>query len=325
MTLQSIIHKISQREDILKQPPVLLDIGASDGINPIWKSIASFSICIAFDADNREFEYIVKEESGFKKLYSFSKIVVDKHDGDSAKRKFYLTQSPYCSSLLHPDNSSVAKYHFADLFNVVEEAQIDTITLNEVLAKTGVPKVDWFKSDTQGTDLRLFTSVSKEIQEKVLLLELEPGFIDAYTGEDKIFHTLQYLESLKQFFLIHFTVKGPYRLPAADFDSLFPSAFTKTLAHQSIKPVPGWAEMIYMNELSQSNISSRDYILSWLFATLQDRHDVAYTFAKKASEVYHEAIFEECKTYSVNQLKKTTRTFSAILQVVYKAIKKRLS
>lgn len=325
MTLSSIIHKISQREDIIKQPPVLLDIGASEGINPMWQSIAKFSVCIAFDADNRDFEYIVNDESHFKKLYSFSKIVVDKHEGGSSKRKFYLTQSPYCSSLLHPDNASVAKYHFANLFNVVEEAQIDTITLNEVIEKTGVPKIDWFKSDTQGTDLRLFTSVSKELQEKVLILELEPGFIDAYKGEDKIFHAVQYLESLKQFFLIHFTVKGPYRMPASDFDSLFPSAYTKALAHQSIKPIPGWAEMIYMNELNQSTVSSRDYILSWLFATLQDRHDVAYTYAKRAGQQYNEAIFTECQNHSVNQLKGKTRTLGNIIKVVMKAVKKRIA
>ncbi|MES2780163.1 MAG: FkbM family methyltransferase [Bacteroidota bacterium] len=325
MTLHSIIHKISQREDIINQPPVLLDIGASEGINPMWQSIAKFSVCIAFDADNRDFEYIVNDESHFKKLYSFSKIVVDKHEGDSSKRTFYLTQSPYCSSLLHPDNTSVAKYHFSDLFNVIEEAQIDTITLNEVIAKTGVPKIDWFKSDTQGTDLRLFTSVPKEIQEKVLILELEPGFIDAYKGEDKIFHAVQYLESLKQFFLIHFTVKGPYRLPANDFNSLFPSAFTKTLAHQSIKPIPGWAEMIYMNELNQSTATARDYVLSWLFATLQERHDVAYTYAKKADEVFNETIFRECLAHSVNQLKGKTHGLGNIIKVIVKAVKKRIS
>lgn len=325
MTLQSIIHKISQREDIIAQPPVLLDIGASEGINPMWESIAKFSVCIAFDADSRDFEYIVKDESHFKKLYSFSKIVVDKHEGDSSKRTFYLTQSPYCSSLLHPDNASVAKYHFSELFNVVEEAKIDTITLNEVLEKTGVPKIDWFKSDTQGTDLRLFTSVSKTVQENVLILELEPGFIDAYKGEDKIFNTLHALETLKQFFLIHFTVKGPYRLSAKDFDSLFPSAFAKTLAHQSIKPVPGWAEMIYMNELNQQTVSTRDYILCWLFATLQDRHDVAFTYAKRAAERYNEAIFTECQNYSVKQLKGKTRSLRNMIKVLFKAVMKRIA
>ena len=325
MTLHSIIHQISQREDIINNPPVLLDIGASEGINPMWQSIAAFSVCIAFDADNRDFEYIVKDQSQFKKLYSFSKIVVDKHDGASSKRKFYLTQSPYCSSLLHPDNQSVSKYHFANLFNVVEEAQIDTITLNEVLEKTGLQSIDWFKSDTQGTDLRLFSSVSKEVQEKVIILELEPGFIDAYKGEDKIFHALQYLESLKQFFLIHFTVKGPYKVPAADFETLFPTAFTKTLAHQSIKPVPGWAEMIYMNELNQSAVSARQYILAWLFATLQNRHDVAYVYAKQAGAAFNEPLFEECRSYSVKQLKGKMYSLGTVIKVFLKAIKKRIS
>jgi formylmethanofuran dehydrogenase subunit D len=325
IALQKLIDKISQREDIIKNPPVLLDIGASEGINPMWKSISKFSVCIAFDADNRDFEYIVKDESHFKKLHSFSKIVVDKHYEGDSKRDFYLTQSPYCSSLLHPDNESLSRFHFSGLFDVVEKAQLETITLNEVLQKTGVEKVDWFKSDTQGTDLRLFTSVSTKIQQEVLLLELEPGFIDAYKGEDKIVNTLKYMEQLKAFFLINFTVKGPYRLPAKAFNTMFPTPFKKTLAHKSIKPIPGWAEMIYMNELNFSGATSRDYILSWLFSTLQKRHDVAYGYAQSGTEKFNDTIFGDCKRYSELQLVSSTYSLNNMIKVIFKAIQKRLS
>jgi len=323
--LQTLINKIAQREDIRNQPPVLLDIGASGGINPMWQAIAKFSICIAFDADNREFEYITDEEGVFKKLYSFSKIVVNQYEGESTKGNFYLTQSPYCSSLLHPDNESLSAFHFSELFDVVKETRLDTITLNEVLQKTGISKIDWFKSDTQGTDLRLFTSIPLKTQQEVLLLEMEPGFINAYKGEDKITHALQYMESFKNFFLINFTVKGPYKIPANDFNTLFPSAFKKILAHQSIKPIPGWAEMIYMNDLGFAGTTSRDYILGWLFSTLQQRHDVAYGYAQQAIAKYNDPIFADCKRFSASQLTGKAGGLRNIIKVLINTIKKRLS
>jgi len=49
-------------------------------LNPVWEKIAPFSICIAFDADKREFDYIENANSVFKKQYIFNKIVVAASD-----------------------------------------------------------------------------------------------------------------------------------------------------------------------------------------------------------------------------------------------------
>ena len=66
MNLRSIISEISKREEIKQQPPILIDIGASGQINSIWKTLAPFSICLAFDADDREFGYFEEKNSIFK-------------------------------------------------------------------------------------------------------------------------------------------------------------------------------------------------------------------------------------------------------------------
>src|SRR4051795_5281236 len=100
MNLKTIISEISNTEEIKQRPPVLVDIGASYGINSLWKNIASFSVCLAFDADDREFEYLEEKNSSFKKLIKVNKIVVNKSESETMD--FYLTKSPYCSSLLEP-------------------------------------------------------------------------------------------------------------------------------------------------------------------------------------------------------------------------------
>ncbi len=55
-----MINKILSRPEITGDPPVLLDIGASGEIHKNWKFIAKHSICVAFDADKRDFEYITE-------------------------------------------------------------------------------------------------------------------------------------------------------------------------------------------------------------------------------------------------------------------------
>ncbi len=93
MNLAQIIEKIASTEEVKNNPPVLIDIGASEKLNSIWAKIAPFSICIAFDADKREFDYIEKNDSVFKKQYVFNKIVVA--SSDKPKKSFYLTHNPY--------------------------------------------------------------------------------------------------------------------------------------------------------------------------------------------------------------------------------------
>ena len=75
---------------------MLVDIGASEQIHSKWKPIAKYSICLAFDADARDFQFIEKEQSRFKKLYVYNCIAFDK---DQSKADFFLTSSPYCSSV----------------------------------------------------------------------------------------------------------------------------------------------------------------------------------------------------------------------------------
>ena len=48
-----IIQKVLESVYFENKPPVLIDIGASGEINAKWKAIASYSVCIAFDADER--------------------------------------------------------------------------------------------------------------------------------------------------------------------------------------------------------------------------------------------------------------------------------
>ena len=85
---------------LVNQPPVLVDIGASGFLHRKWRSIAKYSVCIAFDADTRDFDASEIENRNWRKLIKLNRLVAE------IPRKavnFYLTQSPHCSSTLSPD------------------------------------------------------------------------------------------------------------------------------------------------------------------------------------------------------------------------------
>lgn len=313
MRLADIIKKIAFHEEVVSKPPVLIDIGASGKLNSIWKQIAPFSICIAFDADKREFDYIENQESAFKKQFIFNKIVVA--SSDKPKQPFYLTQNPFCSSLLVPNTDSLKEFHISDKFNIKETLEIDVIQLDDVLAQLKINAIDWFKADSQGTDLRLYKSLSEEIQNKTLVLEFEPGFMNAYLDEDKIVDVMNYMEK-KSFILSSFIIKGSLRMPKLDFDRILKSSFAKKIASHTYKNTPGWAEMVYLNTLKNKAFTSREFLLAWLFATLQDHHDLAFVYADKATGKFKDEIFKELKLYSEKKLRNNIYSLDSISKLI---------
>ena len=62
-----MIDKILSRPEFQTEPPVLVDIGASGQLHGRWKAFAKYAVCIAFDADDRDFGYVESESGHFRK------------------------------------------------------------------------------------------------------------------------------------------------------------------------------------------------------------------------------------------------------------------
>jgi FkbM family methyltransferase len=287
-------------EEVASHPPVLLDIGASEGIHPPWRPIAKYCICIAFDPDAREFSDS-KLRRYFRQLYSFD-CVVSAEAKDQVE--FFLTRSPYCSSLLEPDRSGLENWAFARLFDVERKSIVKAKTLTTVLREVNIQRVDWFKVDSQGMDLRLFKSLGEDQYRRVLAAEFEPGIIDAYKGEDKLYEVLKFMESIG-FWLSDIEVKGSQRVSSSTLESLFPNFMLRKLAMFSHKTSPGWTELLYLNSFQNKNLlSKREYLLGWLFATLQDQHGFAYQLAQTGQKDFGDPLFNELFQHSKRMIKR---------------------
>ena len=289
-----IIPKLLQNQCFESNPPILVDIGASGEIFPKWKDLAPFSHCIAFEPDDRGSDAIEGSKNNWKKFTSFRSIVTSE---TSKKLDFYLTKSPFCSSILKPDNKSLSDWEFAHLFDIEKIISIDSNTLNQSLFEVGITNIDWFKTDSQGTDLRLFASLPNEVQEKTIAVDFEPGIIDAYEGEDKLHHVLAFMEK-KPFWVSSMEIKGSKRLLKSD---LPPIRSEKTEFISKQRSSPCWCEISYINDMKSSQLGLRENILSWIFSTILEQHGFALGIARRG--IYsHKNIFSELYEFSLSKL-----------------------
>ena len=295
-----IIDKILRREEFIVHPPVLVDIGSSGAIHQKWRSIARYSVCIAFDADEREMGFAVNETKGYRKLYIINRIVTAQ---SVATAQFYLTKSPFCSSFLKPDQPSLSQWAFGGLFDVGRIADIETVTLPSVLEKLGIGKIDWFKTDSQGTDLRLFKSLGDDLVRRVLVAEFEPGIMDAYQGEDKLCTLMQFMDE-QCFWMSDLVIKGTQRVLRETFDKRL-SPVEQKLFGNLMKIAPGWGEVSYINTFSNTAeyLDKRDYLLGWIFAVIEKHYGFALQIAEQASARFSDPIFDEMQSYTWRSIK----------------------
>jgi hypothetical protein len=297
-----IIDTILQSSFFKDQPPVLMDIGASGGIHTKWKTIAKYACCLAFDADDREFQISEEINKDYKKLIHINRIVTALPSGNTP---FYLTQSPFCSSILEPDEKKLDPWLFKSLFEVQKITSLPAVTLSETLQSTGISYIDWFKVDTQGTDLRLYKSLPENIRETILLAEFEPGILDAYKEEDKLYSVMEEMQ-VQGFWLSSMNVKGTQRLQNG-----YSAQIGNFLSERIIKTSPGWAELTYFR--NPGDLSCRSLLLMIVFAVLERQYGFALELADKGIQQYPDSLLVECRKAVLIKIQKEKRKIPLIL------------
>ena len=301
-----MIDKILSRPEFQTEPPVLVDIGASGQLHGRWKAFAKYAICIAFDADDRDFGYVESESGHFRKLYTFNHIVTESSDrrtglteADTDTTDFYLTVSPHCSSLLRPRPDWIQEYAFAPKFEPTKVVQLKTRSLRSTLDSLAIGQVDWFKTDSQGTDLRLFRDLGDDRARRVLTAEFEPGIASIYEGEDKLYQVLQFMEETGSHWLAELLPKGSPRITPALLDSFTNQPLLKKFVLFSLKNSAVWGEMTYLNRFADdTTLTQRNLLLGWVFATTLKQHGFALILTQKAKSRFSDPVFAQLEAYS---------------------------
>jgi hypothetical protein len=298
-----IIQLILQSEYFTLNPPVLIDIGASEEINSKWKEISNYCICIAFDADDREFNVFENTGNSYKKLIRINRIVSDESHNS---KSFYLTRSPFCSSTLSPDNEKLKPWFFSELFDVVNKIELPAITINEALKLAGINYIDWFKTDTQGTDLRIYNSLSPEVKNTISIAEFEPGIMDAYKGEDKLFSIMSEMHN-NNFWLSDLEVKGTQR-----YNITTNNEINSSIIKRIVRVSPCWAEVVYLRELS-SEMTVRQLLFLVIAALMEEQYGYCLEICDFGSQQFKISIFAEVRRLILKLIKNRQWSMPALM------------
>lgn len=254
------------------KPIVLVDVGASGTPPKEWRSIAEMSSFVGFDADLRE----LREDNafGFRRFVMINMAVVDT---ERQEIELHLTASPHCSSMLKPNMANLANYGCTELFEVERTTCVAATRLDAALRSVGLSHVDWLKLDTQGKDLDIYRSLGRSEAKGVLAVDIEPGVIDFYEGENTFAPAHVYLVD-DGFWLARANVQQFSRISKATRDML-------ASRHVKLGPLAGSPTAIEatyfrsLEHLVSIGAGLRDYACLWIFAMLDGKSGFALDIA----------------------------------------------
>lgn len=137
--------EIDLLKQIIKPGDSILDIGSNIGFYA--KILSDFTgntgKVYCFEPDSKNFMYLKKNTKGISNIILFNKAVSDKTD----------TLKVYKSKLLNVDHRTYP----VNNYDSIEE--IESISIDELIAENIIPKVDVIKIDIQGYELTAFNGM----------------------------------------------------------------------------------------------------------------------------------------------------------------------
>jgi FkbM family methyltransferase len=283
--MQNHIGKLLRDLDIR---PVLIDVGASGQPPPIWSAIAPQSTYIGFDPDLREIHE--DRASRFHRSVIINEAVTA--EKDAGEVRFYLTRSPFCSTTLAPNPEATAHWLERDSFEVESHATVRATTIDAVLKRLELSRLDWVKLDTQGIDLRLINSISPDVLSRVMAIDTEPGLIDIYRCED-MFVDVHHDLTRNGFWLSGMHTGGFVRMRRSTLDGVShadPKVDNDYIRH-CVRTSPAYFEARYLRTLewlAEKSLSQHEYKLLWIFALTDNQLGFALDVSVEFERIFGE-------------------------------------
>jgi FkbM family methyltransferase len=161
-----------------KNPLIIIDIGASGGLDPMWAQFTSSYKGILFEPDPREYVHLKKNNSGNDNL-----IILNAALSDSNKMvDFHLCKKQMVSSVFEPNFDFLNKFDDAERFEVEKTIKLNTDTLDSQLNKANVTEVDFIKLDVQGYELPILKGAVDSLS-STIGIKIEVEFAEMYKGQ----------------------------------------------------------------------------------------------------------------------------------------------
>lgn len=165
----------------------LVDVGASGGLEPRWRSIQQHIKAFLFEPDERSHKKL-RSSDYVEEVFSVGLAASE------IKSSLNLCRKPGVSSLLAPRYSFLSRFADAKRFDVIKQEEIELSTLDKCLLTRGID-CDFIKIDTQGTELDILHGGAVLLDSAIIGLEIEVEFIQLYENQPLFGDICTHLES----------------------------------------------------------------------------------------------------------------------------------
>jgi FkbM family methyltransferase len=161
-------------------PLVLVDVGARGGLKKDWQPAARHLQVIGFEPEAREYEALRARTPEDGKLRLFG-VALHNRPGTVT---FQVTRDRGLSSIFEPNRRFLDGFPEADRFEVTERVDVETATLDALVAATpAINDIDFLKVDTQGSELFVLEGAARVLRDRAVGVEVEVEFNQIYKDQ----------------------------------------------------------------------------------------------------------------------------------------------
>ncbi len=156
-------------------PLTLIDVGASGGIQDVWKNARAHLRVVGFEPDSRAFKQLTQTADP---QCTFINTALYNKDGEVT---FHLTKKQMCSSIFEPNFSFLEQFPDADRHTIINSIPVAVRKLSKKLLESEhITDADFLKVDTQGEDLFVLEGAQDVLDELIFGINIEAEFSPLY-------------------------------------------------------------------------------------------------------------------------------------------------
>lgn len=179
-----------------RHPLVLADVGARGGLKKDWRTARRHLRLLGFEPDVDECRRL---EEGARTGGTGDRFFQIAAHNSRGTVPIYVARDRGLTSMFEPDRAFLDAFPEADRFDIVDRRQIDTDTLDNVLAAHGIEDVDFIKADTQGSELFVLEGAARALAGPVVGVEVEVEFTPIYCNQPLFADVDRFLRDLGYF------------------------------------------------------------------------------------------------------------------------------
>ncbi len=307
---------IAELFESLQICPVLVEIGSTGQAADTWTGIAPQSTYVGIGPESAGFKDA--SSSAFREFIPIGIAVADQPANHA---KLHVAKDPVYSSLLEPNTKVLSEFFDLGMFKTDHDREVTCSALDDVLNNFKIRRIDWFKTNINGLDVRILNGLSGSFRRRLLAIDTCLDFIDMFQGQDATL--AQHPELVNDgFWLSRLITCGGIKLRSDSLEELrkrsFPIDTAVVESHHRLSP--GWAFATYFRTIESirtGDFTRREYVVLWSFALLDGQFGFAADLAFAYENAFgRDAISDRMVTEAANRLQHLRPQISPLRQLL---------